>query len=175
MKYCIECGTALIDKELEHEGIVPFCPNCQEYRFPVYNVAVSMIIVNEENQKTLLVKQYGKDFFRLVAGYVNREETLEHAAVRELKEETGMTARRIVFNRTRFFEPSNTLMCNFTVFVEDDHELKPNYEIDSCEWFSFDDARRNIDPKILAGIFLNAFLDDVQKCRKENAAGGEEQ
>ena len=175
MKYCIECGTALIDKELEHEGIVPFCPNCQEYRFPVYNVAVSMIIVNEENQKTLLVKQYGKDFFRLVAGYVNREETLEHAAVRELKEETGMTARRIVFNRTRFFEPSNTLMCNFTVFVEDDHELKPNYEIDSCEWFSFDDARRNIDPKILAGIFLNAFLDDVQKYRKENAAGGEAQ
>lgn len=175
MKYCIECGTALIDKELEHEGIVPFCPNCQEYRFPVYNVAVSMIIVNEENQKTLLVKQYGKDFFRLVAGYVNREETLEHAAVRELKEETGMTAGRIVFNRTRFFEPSNTLMCNFTVFVEDDHELNPNYEIDSCEWFSFDDARRNIDPKILAGIFLNAFLDDVQKCRKENAAGGEVQ
>lgn len=173
MKYCIECGTALIDKELEHEGIVPFCPNCQEYRFPVYNVAVSMIIVNEENQKTLLVKQYGKDFFRLVAGYVNREETLEHAAVRELKEETGMTAGRIVFNRTRFFEPSNTLMCNFTVFVEDDHELNPNYEIDSCEWFSFDDARRNIDPKILAGIFLNAFLDDVQKCGKDNAAGGE--
>ena len=175
MKYCHECGTALIDKELEHEGIVPYCPNCQDYRFPMYNVAVSMIIINEENQKILLVKQYGKDYFRLVAGYVNRTETLEHAAVRELKEETGMTAERIEFNRTRFFEPSNTLMCNFTVFVKDDHELNPNYEIDSCEWFSFDDARRNIDPKILAGIFLNAFLDDVQKCRKENAAGGEAQ
>ena len=72
-----------------------------------------------------------------------------------------MTAERIVFNRTRFFEPSNTLMCNFTVFVKDDHELNPNYEIDSCEWFSFDDARKNIDPKILAGIFLNAYLDDM--------------
>lgn len=162
MKYCHECGTALIDKELEHEGIVPYCPNCQDYRFPMYNVAVSMIIINEENQKILLVKQYGKDYFRLVAGYVNRTETLEHAAVRELKEETGMTAERIEFNRTRFFEPSNTLMCNFTVFVKDDHELNPNYEIDSCEWFSFDDARRSIDPKILAGIFLNAYLDDVE-------------
>jgi len=161
MKYCQECGAALIDKELEHEGIVPFCPNCQDYRFPMYNVAVSMIIINEENRKTLLVKQYGKDFFRLVAGYVNRTESLEHATMRELKEETGMTAERIVFNRTRFFEPSNTLMCNFTVFVKDDHELNPNYEIDSCEWFSFDDARKNIDPKILAGIFLNAYLDDM--------------
>jgi NAD+ diphosphatase len=170
MKYCQECGAALIDKELEHEGIVPFCPNCQDYRFPMYNVAVSMIIINEENRKTLLVKQYGKDFFRLVAGYVNRTESLEHATMRELKEETGMTAERIVFNRTQFFEPSNTLMCNFTVFVKDDHELNPNYEIDSCEWFSFDDARKNIDPKILAGIFLNAYLDDVQKCRKDSVS-----
>ena len=110
MKYCQECGAALIDKELEHEGIVPFCPNCQDYRFPMYNVAVSMIIINEENRKTLLVKQYGKDFFRLVAGYVNRTESLEHATMRELKVETGMTAERIVFNRTQFFEPSNTLM-----------------------------------------------------------------
>ena len=136
----------------------------------MYNVAVSMIIVNEENQKTLLVKQYGKDYFRLVAGYVNRTGSLEHAAVRELKEETGMMAERIRFNRTQFFEPSNTLMCNFTVFVKDDHELNPNYEIDSCEWFSFDDAQRNIDPKILAGIFLNAYLGDMHKCRKDRVA-----
>ena len=159
MKYCQECGTALTEKELEHEGIIPYCPKCRDYRFPMYNVAVSMIVVNEENRKTLLIKQYGKDFFRLVAGYVNRTESLEHAVVRELKEETGMTAERVVFNRTRFFEPSNTLMCNFTAFVKDDSELNPNYEIDYCEWFSFAEARKAIDPNILAGQFLNAYLD----------------
>lgn len=163
MSYCPVCGTQLTDRELEHEGIVPFCPRCGEYRFPMFNIAVSMIVVNESNRKTLLIKQYGKDFYRLVAGYVNRTETLEHAAVRELKEETGMTAVRISFNRTRFFEPSNTLMCNFTVFVKDDSELSPNYEIDSCAWFSFDDARKNINPEILAGRFLNAYLDDAEK------------
>ena len=163
MSYCPVCGTQLTDRELEHEGIVPFCPRCGEYRFPMFNIAVSMIVVNESNRKTLLIKQYGKDFYRLVAGYVNRTETLEHAAVRELKEETGMTAVRISFNRTRFFEPSNTLMCNFTVYVKDDSELSPNYEIDSCAWFSFDDARKNINPEILAGRFLNAYLDDAEK------------
>ena len=170
MKYCQECGTALTEKELEHEGVVPFCPKCRDYRFPMYNVAVSMIVINEENRKILLVKQYGKDFFRLVAGYVNRTETLEHAAVRELKEETGMTAGRIRFNRTRFFEPSNTLMCNFTVFVKNDRELNPNYEIDSCAWFSFDDARRNTDPKTLAGRFLNEYLDDLTESGALQAA-----
>ena len=46
------------------------------------------------------------------------------SAVRHTKEETGMTAERIVFNRTDFFEPSNTLMCNFTVYVQDEAESK---------------------------------------------------
>ena len=163
MSYCPVCGTQLVDRELEHEGMVPFCPKCGEYRFPMYNVAVSMIVVSECDRKVLLIKQYGKDFYRLVAGYVNRTETLEHAAVRELKEETGMTAVRLRFNRTEFFEPSNTLMCNFTVFVKDESELSPNYEIDSCAWFTFEEARRNIRPEILAGRFLNAYLDEAEK------------
>ena len=28
MSYCPVCGTQLTDRELEHEGIVPFCPRC---------------------------------------------------------------------------------------------------------------------------------------------------
>lgn len=160
-KYCQVCGSKLIEKELEGEGIVPFCPSCNEFRFPMYNVAVSMIVINKKTDKILLIKQYGRDFYILVAGYVNRGEQIEHAVVRELKEETGMTASHIRFNRTEFFEPSNTLMCNFTVTVEDDSELSTNKEIDSFNWFSFNDARENIKPKSLASKFLNAYLDEL--------------
>ena len=160
-KYCQVCGSKLIDKELEGEGLVPFCPACNEFRFPMYNVAVSMIVINKKTNKILLIKQYGRDFYILVAGYVNRGEQLEHAVVRELKEETGMTASYIRFNRTKFFEPSNTLMCNFTVYVDSDSELSTNKEIDSFNWFSFDDARKNIKPGSLAAEFLNAYLDEL--------------
>ena len=89
-KHCFECGTALIEKELEEEGIVPYCPKCQQYRFPMYNVAVSMIVVDEETGKILLIQQYGKLSYILVAGYVNRGEAEEHAVVREVREETGL-------------------------------------------------------------------------------------
>ena len=159
-KYCRECGAALIEKELKNEGIVPFCPDCGEFRFPMYNVAVSMIVVNRQTNQILLVQQYGKPSYVLVAGYVNRTESLENAVAREIKEETGMTVSEIRFNRTRFFERSNTLMCNFTAFVENDAELQTNEEIDSFAWFSFDDARKNIRPNSLAAYFLNTYLDE---------------
>lgn len=158
--HCQECGTKLIEKELENEGIVPYCPSCEQFRFPLYNVAVSMIVIDESTDKILLIKQYGKPSFILVAGYVNKGEQLEHAAIREVKEETGMTAERIKFNRSNYFEKSNTLMCNFTVFVKDSSELNPNHEIDSYQWFSRQEARSNIMPESLASKFLNAYLDE---------------
>ena len=161
-KHCFECGTELIEQKLEGEGIVPYCPQCQQFRFPMYNVAVSMIVINEQTGEILLIKQYGRPSFILVAGYVNRGEQVEHAVCREIKEETGMTASHIKFNRTSFFEPSNTLMCNFTAYVKDSSELSPNSEIDSYQWFNPEDARLNIRPNSLASQFLNAYLDELK-------------
>ena len=159
-KHCHECGAALIERELEEEGIVPYCPECGQYRFPMYNVAVSMVVINEQTGEILLIKQYGRPHFILVAGYVNRGEQLEHAVGREIKEETGMTVSRIKFNRTSFFEPSNTLMCNFTAFVKDASEMDPNYEVDSYAWFTREEARANIRPDSLAEHFLVTYLDE---------------
>lgn len=158
-RHCSHCGEPLLLKALEGEGLVPYCVACGEYRFPMYNVAVSMIVINESTGEILLIKQYGRPHFILVAGYVNRGEQVEDAVRREIKEETGMTAQRILFNRTSFFEPSNTLMCNFTAFVSDASQFCPNGEIDSWQWFSADEARRYIRQGSLAQKFLNAYLD----------------
>ncbi|MCI9320807.1 MAG: NUDIX domain-containing protein [Lachnospiraceae bacterium] len=160
--FCQTCGAKLIRKELENEGMIPFCPKCGQYRFPMYNVAVSMIVVNQRTNKILLIQQYNRPAYILVAGYVNRTEQLEHAVIRELKEETGMSAVRLKFNRTKFFEPSNTLMCNFTAFVKDDSELCVNGEIDAYNWFTYEEAKKHILQNSLASEFLNAYLEEAE-------------
>ena len=170
-RFCPECGTILTDRELEGEGMIPFCTECGQYRFPMYNVAVSMIVVDEATGNILLIKQYGRDRFILVAGYVNRTESLEDAAAREIKEETGLTVSRVSFNRTKFFEPSNTLMCNFTAFVGDASGLHTNKEVDSYKWFSPEEARRNIFPGSLAEFFLVSYLDESERIGGENEQG----
>ena len=161
--HCRKCGAKLIEKEMKNEGIVPYCPECEEYRFPQYNVAVSMIVVNKSKDEILLIQQYGRPSYVLVAGYVNRGESLEDAVRREIKEETGMTVSELKFNRTQFFERSESLMCNVTAFVEDDSEMDPNYEIDKYSWFSREGARENIRPDSLAEFFLNSYLDEAKK------------
>ncbi len=159
--HCPVCGKKLIDKYLKNEGDIPFCPSCEEFRFPRYNVAVSMIVIRKNDNYILLIKQYSRPDYILVAGYVNRTESLEKAVIRELKEETGMTAKEYHYNRSKFFEKSNTLMCNFTVYVDNDNEMKPNEEIDEYAWFQKEEARGNIRPNSLAKEFLEKFLEET--------------
>lgn len=160
-KHCFECGALLIEKEHEEEGMTPYCPECGKFRHPMYNTAVSMIVRNRTDGRILLIQQYGRPWNILVAGYVNRGENAESAVAREVREETSMNVKEIHFNRTRFFEPSNTLMCNFTAWVDDDSELNTNSEVDAFNWFEPSEARNKIKPDSLAQFFLNAYLDET--------------
>ena len=83
MAYCTECGTELIMKEHPTEGIVPFCTKCEAYKWPGFNTAVSMVVLDHTREHVLLIKQYGRPFYVLVAGYVNKGEDAEDAVRQE--------------------------------------------------------------------------------------------
>ncbi len=156
--YCPNCGHKLIKKELEHEGLVPYCENCTEYHFPLYSVAVSMIILNEKENKILLIKQYNTDFYRFVAGYINKGEAAEEAVKREMLEEIGIAPIKIFPLKTAFFAKTETLMLNYLAII-DTLNLNTNYEIDSYNWFTIEEAYNNLKEAKLAKIFFEYFLN----------------
>lgn len=158
-KYCSKCGTAFEIRDMEFEGKVQYCPKCQQWHFPVFNTACIMIVVDPANKKILLIKQYGRPDYILVAGYVNRGEDAENTVVREVKEETGLTVKSLRFNRSSYLEKSNSLMLNYSAFIDNPDELKTNNEIDSYHWFSYQDALKNIKPGSLAEKFLQEFVN----------------
>lgn len=157
MNYCMQCGSKLQIREHEHEGPTPWCENCGAWRYPIFNTAVSMIVMNEQRDKVLLIKQYCRPFYVLVAGYVNRGEDAEAAAAREVREEVGLEILSARFNHSHYFAPTNTLMLNFTVTVAEP-EVHANYEVDDWRWFSVEEARRSIKPDSLAKAFLEGFF-----------------
>ena len=157
-KCCPECGRLLIEKELENEGMVPYCEVCKAYRFPMYNVAVSMITVDKKEDKVLMIQQYAKKDYILVAGYVNLGEKLEDAVYRELKEEMNLVPTSIKFNTTKYFPKTNTLMCNFIAYMDDISSLKTNSEVDSYKWFTKEDGLINVKPDSTAKYFYEEFL-----------------
>ena len=59
MEYCNKCGNKLTEKECINcgisEGMVAYCENCDEFKFPMYNVAVSAVICNPDFSKILSV------------------------------------------------------------------------------------------------------------------------
>lgn len=160
MEYCIHCGTKLELKELEHEGIIPYCPNCKEYRFKMFNTAVSMIITTKALDKVLLIEQYGKKKFILVAGYITQGENAETAACREIQEEVGLKVNRLIFQKTEYYEKSNTLMINFIAVIED-MNVHSNYEIDDYAWFSIEEGKEKIAKGSLAEKFYMMFYEKV--------------
>lgn len=160
MKYCLECGTALILKALKNEGDIPYCEKCGEYRFPVFSTAVSMIVQSPDKSKILLIQQYGRHDNILVAGYVNKGESAEEAVVREVREETGMGVLSLDYNRSEYFPRTNTLMLNFSCVADSDCLDGLNTdEVDHAEWFTPAQARERIRPESLAKRFLLYFLD----------------
>lgn len=161
MNYCMHCGTRLHIRPHETEGPTPYCDNCGAYRYPVFNTAVSMIVMDRSRSRVILIRQYGKPHYVLVAGYVNRGEDAENAAVREVREELGLTVQELRFNHSHYYAPTNTLMLNFTVTVaeEDPH---PNWEVDGWRWFSLEEAQRQIKPGSLAAAFLQGALNGGQ-------------
>ena len=156
-RFCGHCGGKMAHSETERALQCPACGNL------IYPKICPVVIVGvRSGDKLLLTKYKGRPevpFFALVAGFAEIGERIEDTVRREVMEETGMVAREISFNRSKYFERSNTLMLNWTVYVEDASKLKPNWEVDSCSWFTFEEARANIKPGSLAEWFLDCWLD----------------
>ncbi|MGT2637348.1 NAD(+) diphosphatase [Streptococcus ratti] len=160
-KFCTECGRQLQSKFLANEGFIPYCDSCQTFRFPVFNTACSMIVQNEAQNKILLIKQYSRPDYILVAGYISQGESAEAAVKREIKEETGLKVTSLYFNQSQYFEKSNTLMLNFAVTVSG--KMVPNSEIDDWAWFDVKSAKKEIKDGSLAEKFLLAYLEKAHQ------------
>ncbi len=92
--FCHYCGTRLTKKICEG-SLRLFCEHCDE---PIYEnpIPATCLVVVDNRNRVLLVKRSvepKKGFWCLPGGFMELSESPEKAALRELKEETGLSGR----------------------------------------------------------------------------------
>ena len=165
--YCPVCGEKLALYVHDQEGLVPFCKHCEQFRFPQFATAVSMVVINRTKDKILLAKHKGQDDFILFAGYVKKGETAEKTVTREFREETRLNVVRYKYMSSRYHEPHNVLMLNFLVIAENGEITLDTSELDEAVWFDFDGALQAIRKDSVAEAFLKNAIAELKKSNKE--------
>jgi ADP-ribose pyrophosphatase YjhB (NUDIX family) len=109
------------------------------------HVVVGTIVINEK-QEVLLVKRSSNllrgDLYTIPGGFLDRDETLEEGALRELKEETGYEGKiEVLFQITDSLDESKEDRQNVGfVFIAKviGGKITLNSEITTIQWFAKD-------------------------------------
>jgi 8-oxo-dGTP pyrophosphatase MutT (NUDIX family) len=109
---------------------------------------VRVILVDD--RRILLVSHwYAPWAWTLPGGGIQRNESPEHAAARETKEETGLTVRSIAGEIGTYlgrWGRGDRVVVYYTGDFEGSLSLKPNLEIKACSWFNIDTLPLEMSP-----------------------------
>lgn len=161
--YCCECGEKLALVLHNQEGLVPFCKNCNEYRYPQFATAVTIVATNREKDSILLARHKGEDDFILFAGYVKKGETAEKTVTREFKEETKLNVVKYKYTSSRYRADKNLLLLNFLVIAENGEPVPDKNELDEVKWFTVEEALENVREGSDAEAFLKSTVAELKK------------
>lgn len=95
-KFCSQCGAELRPTEIEDGRIRPACPVCGWIAWGSFSLAVGGLVVVDDC--VLLIQRNqepGRGNWTLPGGFVQVDETPDVAAVREVREETGLQTRAV--------------------------------------------------------------------------------
>ena len=154
-KYCGVCGAPMrMDTDISKK-----CTQCGKEIWP--QLATAVIVLIHKGDEVLLVraKNFRRDFYGLVAGFVETGETLEEAVAREALEETGVTITNIRYFGSQPWPYPCGLMVGFNAdYVSGEIHLQTS-EIAKGGWFRKDNLP-NIPEKLsIARMLLDAWIN----------------
>lgn len=118
------------------------------YKYPRAALTVDAIVfVKSTEQTSVLLIERGREPFKnkwaLPGGFVDIDETLEKACIRELEEETGLQVEKMQQFRTYDAidrDPRHrTISVVYSVEVEEQKPVKGSDDAAQAKWFSTDD------------------------------------
>jgi len=132
-QFCGQCGTQLRTSTTER---AKECPKCGLLHFPRLSPAI--IVLVEHGRELLLARSrhFLPGMYSVLAGFVEPGEMLEEAAVREVKEEVGITIKDIHYFGSQPWPFPHSLMIGFTATYAGGEISLDDTEIEDAGWFT---------------------------------------
>jgi NAD+ diphosphatase len=141
--HCAVCGSVT---EMKEGGAKRLCPQCGAEHFPRSDPVAIVLAVHEESCLLARGPHFPPGFLSALAGFVEACETPEACAIRELKEEAGVTLTAVRYQFSQPWPFPSSLMMGFIADARDKSLKLDEREIVEARWMS----RGEID-RLLAG------------------------
>ena len=141
LKFCPYCAGRFERKDVQgRERLV--CTGCGEIYYQNPLPAATALVVNQHNQLLLGIRaiEPAKGEWGLPGGFIEMGETMEQAALRELKEETGLVGEILSFigcfsQESRFY--GSIIIFGYRVEAVDGH-LQAGDDVEDLVYFDLD-------------------------------------
>jgi NAD+ diphosphatase len=153
-RHCPCCGkpAAAIEGESGRR-----CPDCKTEHYPSLHPAV--IVLVRDGDRVLLTRKsfWPPRRYGLVAGFVDRGESLEEAVRREVREETGVEIRDIRYVASQYWPFPSQLMIGFTARYAGGELTVDHGELDDARWFTVQELPDLPPPMSIARYIIDRF------------------
>jgi NAD+ diphosphatase len=132
-RFCPACAAALL---VTDGGYSRACPGCGAQHFPRTDPAV--IVLVEHDGRVLLGRQarWPEGQYSVLAGFVGPGESLEEAVIREVHEESGITARDPRFVGSQPWPFPLSIMLGFEARSDGGEPTPRDGELEDVRWFT---------------------------------------
>lgn len=131
-RYCGVCGGPM--EELATEEALR-CTRCGHQVWPRISPAVIVLVTRGEEALLAHHRRNPEGVYSLLAGYVEPGESAEEAAVREVREESGVEIHRLRFVRTQPWPFPDSLMIAFHAEWKSGEPRPDGQEVTDVRWF----------------------------------------
>src|SRR5437660_12031863 len=152
--YCLNCGTPLEARRHEDRDR-PTCPSCGFIHYLDPKLAVAVIL--GDDQGVLLGRRCidpSSGLWSFPAGYVNRGEVLEEAAVREVGEELGIAVRLTALVGAYSEQGNPVVLVVYAGEIQAGEPRPDGREVGEVDWFAVDGLPEDLafphDRRVLA-------------------------
>lgn len=131
-RFCGQCGSAM---SLVGWELATLCNKCGHRCYPRIAPCVLVGIIDNDNILLARSSRHRAGFYSILAGFVESAETLEQAAVREVKEEVGVDIANLRYVGSQPWPFPHSLMTGFIAdYAGGDIVCQP-HEIEEAHWF----------------------------------------